>query len=520
MGIYPLSEGKLVAGTSGKHRIVRSINVMDAPDISDWIKEGEMVFTTAYLIKDRPSDASQLLRKLNGKGSSGLGIKLGRYWNSIPETLVEEADELGFPLIELPYRFTFSDQMNALFQAEIDRSTETLRSVMEKQKRLMRFALRSDPIGQLFDAVSDMIDCKIAVLNARGQTVFNNSEVPDWELRAEATRERARGNGWQAYRVPVAGRDGACGCAYFFVGDPVRLTAEEGLYVQAAELISFHMNADYQDYYERSLQNDFGSLVMRCLREGLSTEELVEYAGKIGVGLFGGAYRCVLTDVPGVDGAARQSLLRQIKGEYLGRPALAELQGVHVVMEEGLLSVFPVEQGGADRLPELLSGCMKGLGSFAEGGPKASVSSRKRRPDQLREAFAEARDTLRTATRWGVQEQVVSYRTMELTYLFEHVPQERMETYTNAILGDLLSKDPDYAQEMLRTLEAYIDCDGQMNETAKRLFVHRNTATYRIEKLSELLEIDLKKMNDLLRLKLVFLFRRMNGGSGERKGGG
>ncbi|MDQ0116291.1 DNA-binding PucR family transcriptional regulator [Paenibacillus harenae] len=48
-----------------------------------------------------------------------------------------------------------------------------------------------------------------------------------------------------------------------------------------------------------------------------------------------------------------------------------------------------------------------------------------------------------------------------------------------------------------------------MNETAKKLFIHRNTATYRIEKLSELLEVDLKKMNVLMRLKIAFIFRRM-----------
>lgn len=41
LSIYPLSEAKLIAGSKGKHRIVKSINVMDAPDISDWIKEGK-----------------------------------------------------------------------------------------------------------------------------------------------------------------------------------------------------------------------------------------------------------------------------------------------------------------------------------------------------------------------------------------------------------------------------------------------------------------------------------------------
>jgi len=514
LSVYPLSEGKLIAGSAGRNRLVRSINVMDAPDISDWIKEGEMVFTTAYLIKDHPADASRLLRKLNGRGSSGLGIKLGRFWNSVPDELIEEADSLGFPLIELPYQFTFSDQMNALFRAEMERSTEVLRSVMEKQRRLMRFALQTDPIGQLFEAVSELVGCGIAVMNARGQTLFNNGtssdrELLQLELRHANARGRVRGDGWQGCRVPLTRRDQGGGSVIFFVDDGVRLAAEEALYVQAAELISFHMNANFQDYYERSLHNDFGVLVKRHLQNGLSVEELIDYAGKIGIGLFDGAYRCVLTDVPDGDAALRQARLRQLKEEYVGRPALYALQGVHVALEEGLLSVFPDEREEAGELPAMLAGCLNGMARPGEQAPKAAVSERKRRPGQLREAFAEARETLATARRWGVREPVVSYRTMELTFLFEDVSKPRMETYLNAILGELLAKDPDYAQEMLRTLEVYIECDGQMNETAKRLYIHRNTATYRIEKLSELLDLDLKRMNDLLRLKLAFMFRKL-----------
>lgn len=63
---------------------------------------------------------------------------------------------------------------------------------------------------------------------------------------------------------------------------------------------------------------------------------------------------------------------------------------------------------------------------------------------------------------------------------------------------------------MLRTLEVYLDNDGQLSETAKKLYIHRNTASYRMDKISELLEVDLKKTDDLLRLKLAFQLRGMS----------
>lgn len=111
----------------------------------------------------------------------------------------------------------------------------------------------------------------------------------------------------------------------------------------------------------------------------------------------------------------------------------------------------------------------------------------------------------------GVKGSVVHYRQLELNLLLGQIPAEVMEKYCNGSLRGLLSREPEYVREMLRTLEVYLENDGHVNETAKKLFIHRNTATYRIEKLSELLDVDFKKINDLMRLKLVFMFRRMLG---------
>lgn len=165
--IYPLSEGRLVAGKDGASRIVKSVNVMDAPDITEWIKTGEMLFTTAYIIKDHPDEAIELMRKLDARGSAGLGIKLGRFWSSIPESIMEEADRLHFPLIELPYQFTFSDQMNGLFLAELERNTSSLHDLLDKQKRLMQFALRSKSDIRFFDQVLGIVETPFAVVSSR-----------------------------------------------------------------------------------------------------------------------------------------------------------------------------------------------------------------------------------------------------------------------------------------------------------------------------------------------------------------
>ncbi|AJY75583.1 PucR family transcriptional regulator [Paenibacillus beijingensis] len=515
MSVYPLSEGRLIAGLKGKHRIVKSVNVMDAPDIWDWIKEGEMLLTTAYLIKDHPEDGKQLLHKLNQRGSSGLGIKLGRFWDDIPESLAAEADALGFPLIQLPYQFTFSDMMNGLFKAEMQRSMSALQEVLEKQKRLMRFALQPEQLRQLFDAVTEVIGYPLAVVGPRGKMVYNATEVGDAQLLQgwpwSNRHQWIKGRDWQAFRVPLLKGTECTGFVYFFSGEALFTTIEEGLFHQAAELLAYQMNFSYQDPFERMLYRDLGALIKRYLNSGLSAAELADYADKLDIKLFREPYQCVLTDVTGQPGeTARTANLERLKEEYASHPAIHELGGIHVIMDEGLLSVFPADSR-AEKLPDHLSACFNSLKPLGDLAPKAAISTRQEGEERLAASFSEVKETLRLAVKMGIADTVVESKTLEFAYLFEQVSKERMNMYCEKVLTGLLSKDPEYSQDMLRTLEVYLDNDGQLSETAKKLFVHRNTASYRIEKISEALEVDLKKVDDLLRLKLVFLFRRMMG---------
>ncbi|MFC4103082.1 PucR family transcriptional regulator [Paenibacillus xanthanilyticus] len=511
--VYPLSEAKLIAGEAGKRRIVKSVNVMDAPDITDWIKEGEMLFTTAYLIKDEPEDAERLLYKLNQCGSAGLGIKLGRFWTEIPANLIRKANELGFPLIQLPYQFTFSDQMSGLFRDEMKRSTGAMQDVMGKQVRLMRYALQAEPIGSLFDSVAEVIGHPIAVVGSRGQMMHNASGVPDEQLLAKRPwpvhAQWIKTPEWQAYRIPLMRQETCTGFALFFSPQPFLSTMEEGLYSQAAELIAHHTNLRLEDYFAISVQKDFAQLVKRYLKHGLPLVTLQTYAERWEIDLLRQPYRTVLTDLPAAPiPKQRTEQIEGLKAAFLSHARIQELQGIHVALEDGLLSIVPDEDGGAEE--RIRSAYAAFFAGWQRGSrePQSIVSSRKRQGEQLLEAFDECCRARKLALDWELGGAVIAYESLDLALVFEQVSEKRMKTFCDRWLGPLLEKEPDYAQEMLRTLETYLECDGQLGETAKRLFIHRNTATYRIEKLSELLQVDFKKMNDLMRLKLAFVFRK------------
>ncbi|WP_054939210.1 PucR family transcriptional regulator [Paenibacillus ihuae] len=96
----------------------------------------------------------------------------------------------------------------------------------------------------------------------------------------------------------------------------------------------------------------------------------------------------------------------------------------------------------------------------------------------------------------------------DLLLLVQGIPREQMRLYVDRYLGCLLAGDG-YDPELLLTLETYVSCNGHMNEMSSRLYIHRNTAAYRLEKLERHLGIPLRESENLLLLNMVFLFRRL-----------
>lgn len=96
----------------------------------------------------------------------------------------------------------------------------------------------------------------------------------------------------------------------------------------------------------------------------------------------------------------------------------------------------------------------------------------------------------------------------DLLKLVQDIPREQMQQYVDRYIGRLLTVEG-YDPELLQTLETYATCNGHINEMSSRLYIHRNTAAYRLEKLERLIGIPLKETENLLLLNLVFLFRRL-----------
>ena len=68
---------------------------MDNPDTVPWLKKHELVLSTGYILTSTDIYKT-IIQSLNNQGCSGLGIKIHRYMDSIPNEMIEQANALNF----------------------------------------------------------------------------------------------------------------------------------------------------------------------------------------------------------------------------------------------------------------------------------------------------------------------------------------------------------------------------------------------------------------------------------------
>ena len=89
--IEPLNRAKVLAGENGLDNVITGVNVMEVPDISNWINAGDFLLTTMYPIRDNTAQMETLLLKLAEKGLAGIAIKPFRYLEKIPQSMLDDA---------------------------------------------------------------------------------------------------------------------------------------------------------------------------------------------------------------------------------------------------------------------------------------------------------------------------------------------------------------------------------------------------------------------------------------------
>ncbi len=177
--------------------------------------------------------------------------------------------------------------------------------------------------------------------------------------------------------------------------------------------------------------------------------------------------------------------------------------------EEGMLIFWPTDSAKSGRELKIIAH------SFVErimaAHPKAQlvigISRPAAGPAQWLASLQQARESWRLGREWqggpityfgdlGLYQLLTALRTSpEAARLFRKT------------LGQLVAHDDNRNAELVDTLEAFFECHGNLSQTAARLHIHRNTLTYRLDRIATITRLDLNDPDARFALQLALKLR-------------
>ncbi len=170
----------IIGGHNGLDREVRYVNVMEVPDIFDWVSPDELILTTGYPFKDDPKEMAVLITKLNNKGVTGIAIKPSRFIKELPSEIVRLADKIGFPLITLPHNAQFDKIILEVLTKIINEDYYIIKKAQEMHETLSNLIVEGADFPEISQALSNLCLGEIVIKDSFGHILAQAkpSEVP------------------------------------------------------------------------------------------------------------------------------------------------------------------------------------------------------------------------------------------------------------------------------------------------------------------------------------------------------
>lgn len=124
----------------------------------------------------------------------------------------------------------------------------------------------------------------------------------------------------------------------------------------------------------------------------------------------------------------------------------------------------------------------------------------------LAHSFKEAQVALEVGKVFDNERTIVSYDNLGIARLVYQLPTTLCEMFLKEVFkkGSIDSLD----QETLFTIQKFFENNLNVSETSRKLFVHRNTLVYRLEKIKKLTGLDLREFEDAIVFKVALMVRR------------
>jgi len=507
-----------VAGFKKSNNIIHNVNIIDNPESYGWFTAGDFLLTTGYIFQNNVELQKQVIRELSDMNCAGLGIKIKRYWDEIPEVMIEEANLVNLPLIEIPFVYSLAQISNLINNEIYKREDSLLKKYKNIHDLFSRCSLEGGDVWKIVEIVADLIGNPVLMvdsdfnllsyfemdtnpysfkdylpLNVREKcfplsfTETIPTSTDKFSLSIKRKFPDINGN-ITCRIIPIAHANDLYG--YIFVWETIRklesidyTALENAAKTAALERIKTRQMEEARDRLREDFFDDL-------LQSKIVSVNAVKNLAKIHGMNPEHNYVVAVMSIDELTGSQASYIKNIVQDISMFLNQKVQL----IVRQNNIIQFIELnKQLSTNETESLVKGYLNRLELTLNLHPEQikyqiGVSNLCTDFLSISKSFHIALDVLKISNKLTEKSNVYYFTNLISYYLLDSsFDKEKLMNFFRYMIGDLYDYDQNGSRDLLLTLRAYFNANGNLSEASKKLFIHRNTFIYRLDKIKKIL---------------------------------
>ncbi|MGC7873466.1 PucR family transcriptional regulator [Desulfosporosinus sp. SYSU MS00001] len=528
--LEPLRTSQVMAGAQGLKNVVKGVTIMEAPDIVDWLAGGELLLTSLYSTLGGKVNYREFIRNLAAKDVCALAVKIRRFVDRIPPDILEIADEIGLPIIQLEGNVRYVDIMYPVMEILFNKQVIELKYYKEIQERFTALALQCQGLDKITKTLAELVGNPVSVFdNQRKCLSATDEKFCCFEDMTTFYEGDLLSKNFNSYRIII---NGAGEEPVYQVVVPIQALGQIKAYLivteinkpmhemelicldQATTVVTLEM---VRRFAVREVEQKFSNDIVEKLISGeIEVSSLRERANLLAWEI-NRPFVVVLFSLKYLDEYLADTKIKQDKIAFQG--IKAEIQSLIMnVMRTRMKDFILGHKGDSIIVLWPVRGSSKTIEEIKKAGREIQDHAKKRwkkimigigignvaaEIEEIPRSYKEAQDALIYGEMLQGEDVISWFQDLGVYRMLCKFGQGNdLADFVPKSLKMLLDYDQQNQTELLKSLEVFLEFNGNASKAAKALFIHYKTLLYRLERIKEVTGLDLEDYKNRLELEL------------------
>lgn len=501
--------------------VIKSVEISETPDIEHYIPNGTVLLTTGMIYENNQFKLKSLIDSLVRAEARGLGIKVNRFIHQVKPEIIEHANQLNFPIFQIPDHYNLGTILHQWLNIVWDQQHEEIAFALDIQKVFQNLVVQDASLHLFINEFSQLIKSPVILLDSfyeiitysnhfKGQSHRLDDFVKQIRLKSQNSKEIFRSYLIKDHKqepIQITLRSLSVRNYlndYLVILNPEQIPNPLNHFAidQAALALSFVlMKNDKVHQLELTTEADF-------FKDWMEDRLPLNSAGNKYGFTISDYYQVIkITDLNRMNRSGETTISHKenlwLITLWLEKSLPNIFKKAKVIYSasnwETLILLQQKTSGLKNSLEKLAWTLNKRTGiniAFNAGEPVKQANMIEKSLTQARITHDERIASKNTTA-------FLAYEGKGIRQLFSSVDDEQVNFFIRNTLGPFADLDDTSLSDLRKTLHVYLSCQCEIAQTANKLYVHRNTVKYRIQKCEDILQQNVSEPENSLNLRIA-----------------